>query len=301
MTPAGAGRSSISSWIMLHPLATYLVLAFTIAWSFWVPLALLYHGGSDVESLLSSPLVIALQTLGVTAPMIAAVAVTGVTGGKAGVRNLLNGLRLWRVGACWYLAACLLVPVLAVIGVGVRAALGVDPAVPEGSALADMLGEIGWIGVALTFPLQLLPLCFGSPLLEEPGWRGFAFARLQDRMPAAWAAFLVGAIWGLWHLPLFIALHENLPVVATLIVMHGFLLAWLYANTSSLALVVLGHASQAVANNSLSLPDQGIVQIGVTIAVCTAILIFFRLDDLRPRRSTAQRTRSTAQPAVAPS
>ena len=301
MTSAGVQRSSVSSWIALHPLTAYLFLAFSIAWSFWVPLALLYHGGSDYRSLLSSPLVIVLQTLGVTAPLIAAVVVTRVTGGRAGVRSLLDGLRRWRVGAWWYPAACVLVPVLTVIGVGVRAALGVDPAVPEGSALADMVGEIGWIGIALTFPFQLLGLCFGSPLLEEPGWRGFAFARLRDRMPAASAAFLVGAIWGLWHLPLFIALHENLPVLTALIVMHGFLLAWLYVNTCSLALVVLAHASQAVANNSLSLPDQGIVQIGLTIALCTAILVFFRFDDLRPRWSRSRPTEPVPRPAVSPS
>ena len=173
---------------MRHPLAAYLLLAFAITWLFWVPLAILYDGGSDLGSLLGSPLVIVLQTLGVTGPLISAIVVTGLTRGKRGVRGLLGGLKRWRVGLWWYAAACLLIPVLTVIGIGVRGMLGVDPAVPDGSELAAMLADIGWIGLVLTFPLQLLLQCFGSPLLEEPGWRGFALPQVRKRMPAAWAA-----------------------------------------------------------------------------------------------------------------
>jgi membrane protease YdiL (CAAX protease family) len=186
--PLTTRRSSADSWIMRHPLAAYLLLAFAIAWLFWVPLAVLYDGSSDPDSLRGSPLVIALQTLGVTAPLISAIVVTGLIRGKRGVRRLLGGLKRWRVGVWWYVAACLLIPVLTMIGLGVRAALGVDPAVPERSALAARLADIGWIGLVLTFPLQLVLQCFGSPLLQEPGWRGFALPQARKRMPAAWAA-----------------------------------------------------------------------------------------------------------------
>jgi membrane protease YdiL (CAAX protease family) len=268
---------------MRHPLAAYLLLAFAIAWLFWVPLAILYDGGSNLDSLQGFPLVIVLQTLGVIGPLISAIVVTGLTRGKRGVRGLLGGLKRWRVGLWWYAAACLVIPVLSVIGIGVRGMLGVDPAVPEGSDLAAMLADIGWIGLVLTFPLQLLVQCFGSPLLEEPGWRGFALPHVRKRMPAAWAALLVGAIWGLWQVPLFLALDENLPVSLALITMHGFFLGWLYLNTSSLLIAVLGHASLGVANNSFSLPDQGVVQIVLTFALCVLILGFFRITDLRPR------------------
>jgi membrane protease YdiL (CAAX protease family) len=268
---------------MRHPLAAYLLLAFAIAWVFWVPLAILYDGGSNLDSLQGFPLVIVLQTLGVIGPLISAIVVTGLTRGKRGVRGLLGGLQRWRVGLWWYAAACLVIPVLTVIGIGVRRMLGVDPAVPEGSDLAAMLADIGWIGLVLTFPLQLLVQCFGSPLLEEPGWRGFALPQVRKRMPAAWAALLVGAIWGLWQVPLFLALDENLPVSLALITMHGFFLGWLYLNTSSLLIAVLAHASLGVANNSFSLAYQGVVQIVLTFALCVLILAFFRITDLRPR------------------
>ncbi|HEX6759822.1 MAG TPA: type II CAAX endopeptidase family protein [Propionibacteriaceae bacterium] len=281
--PLTSQRKPTDSWIMRHPVAAYLMLAFGVAWLFWVPLAILYDGRSDLGSLRRSPLVIVLQTLGVTASLIAAIVVTGLTRGKHGVRRLLGGLKRWRVGLWWYAAACLLIPVLTVIGIGVRGALGVDPAVPQGSDLAAMLADIGWIGLVLTFPLLLLVQCFGSPLLEEPGWRGFALPQVRKRIPAAWAALLVGAIWGLWHVPLFVAFDENLPASLALITMHGFFLGWLYLNTNSLLIAVLGHASLGVANNNLSLPDQGVVQIVLTLGLCILILAAFRISDLRPR------------------
>ena len=268
---------------MRHQLAAYLLLAFLIAWAFWVPLAVLYHGDTDVQTLVRSPLVIVLQTLGVTGPLIAAIVVIGLTRGKRGVRRLLSGLKRWRVGLWWYAAACLLAPIVTLIGLGVRGALGIVPAVPQGSALATTLADIGWIGLILTFPLLLLSACFGSPLLEEPGWRGFALPHMQKCMPAAWAALLVAAIWGLWHLPLYLAFEAELPIALTLITLHGFFFGWLYINTRSLLIAVLGHASLSVANNNLSLPDQGVVQVVLTLLMCLVIVAFFRMSDLRPR------------------
>jgi uncharacterized protein len=281
--PVTTQRSSTDSWITRHPLAAYLMLVFAIGWVFWVPLAILQNGAFNFQPPLGSPLVIVLQTVGAAAPVISAVVVSGITRGRRGIGLLLAGLKRWRVGLWWYAIACLLVPALTVIGIGIRAALGVSPAVPGGSGLAAMLTDIGWIGLLLTFPLQLLAQCFGSPLLEEPGWRGFALPRISNRVPAAWAALLVGAIWGLWQLPLLLTFHENLALSLSVIAMQGLFLGWLLINTRSLLVAVLGHASLNVANNTLSFTDQGIAQVALTLALCAMILAFFRFDDLRPR------------------
>ncbi len=42
-----------------------------------------------------------------------------------------------------------------------------------------------------------------GPLEEEFGWRGYALYPLTARMGWRWAGLIVGAVWGLWHLPLF--------------------------------------------------------------------------------------------------
>ena len=61
------------------------------------------------------------------------------------------------------------------------------------AALASPIG-------LLVFLVRVLAL---GPLVEEPGWRGWALPRLQARLGARRAALALGAIWALWHLPLF--------------------------------------------------------------------------------------------------
>ena len=39
---------------------------------------------------------------------------------------------------------------------------------------------------------------------EEFGWRGFALPRLQDRHTALVSSLIIGGLWGIWHLPLFL-------------------------------------------------------------------------------------------------
>ncbi len=43
----------------------------------------------------------------------------------------------------------------------------------------------------------------GGPLGEEPGWRGYALARMQMRWGPLPSAILLGVLWTGWHLPLF--------------------------------------------------------------------------------------------------
>jgi len=43
----------------------------------------------------------------------------------------------------------------------------------------------------------------GGPLPEEPGWRGFALPRLQERYGPVRATLILAPLWAGWHLPLF--------------------------------------------------------------------------------------------------
>jgi membrane protease YdiL (CAAX protease family) len=56
-------------------------------------------------------------------------------------------------------------------------------------------------------PLLILPTLifwlFFGPIPEEPGWRGYALDGLQARRSALSSSLIVGAVWSVWHLPLF--------------------------------------------------------------------------------------------------
>jgi uncharacterized protein len=41
----------------------------------------------------------------------------------------------------------------------------------------------------------------GGPLLEEPGWRGFALPRLQEKFGPLAGTIVLGLLWAAWHYP----------------------------------------------------------------------------------------------------
>lgn len=96
-----------------------------------------------------------------------------------------------------------------------------------------------------------IPACLQS-LGEEVGWRGYLLTRLFDaKVPAP--VFWNGLIWGLWHIPFFLAWgpSRNLPerrsislffFVASTVAL-AYLLSYLRLRSGSIWPAVLGHAS----------------------------------------------------------
>jgi len=168
-----------------YPLFFYFLLAFGFTWTYELTVyrILLTPGFSLREVLLDLGF-----TLG---PTLAAFVMTAVSQGRAGILQLLRRYILWRVGLRWYLLVLLGVPVLLLIAV-----------LPLPGALSALRLP------ALTFwptylLIYLLFLVFEGPLGGEPGWRGFALPRLQQRSGPLVGSLLLGVLWGLWHLPLF--------------------------------------------------------------------------------------------------
>ncbi len=70
----------------------------------------------------------------------------------------------------------------------------------------------------------------GGPLGEEPGWRGYALPRLEERHGAVGGTLLLALLWTGWHLPLFIRPGwESSPLWIYLLIMTGLSLIMTYA------------------------------------------------------------------------
>ena len=167
-----------------HPLLWFFVLTFGITWG----LAVILFAFPGFVRRLSGPMSASnpLFILAVWGPNLAAVIVTAAVSGGAGVLALLERVIRFRVGLVWYLLALLLVPVG---GVLIRLASG----------LPLVLTTMPGLSMAATLGVLMITGVLG----EEVGWRGFALPRLLERFSPIVASLLLGAVWGIWHLPSF--------------------------------------------------------------------------------------------------
>ena len=173
--------------------------------------------------------------LGGLGPTIAAYVAVLATTSQAPLREFHARLFRWRLRAYWFLVALALPVALALASVG--AAIVVDP------DLARTLSLRPWY---MFFPLLLVMVGGGG--LEELGWRGVAQPELDRAYARPVAALLVGVVWSVWHLPLFVLpgvgqYGTNFAVFAVGCVGGAMILAWLYGRTGSILLCILFHAS----------------------------------------------------------
>lgn len=256
-----------------HPLVSFFVIAFALAWVIEVPLALSANG---VLPKLPEPiagLVIAAATF---APAASAFIMTGLIDGKPGVARLLRRLVLWRVGIQWYLYVLVGVPVIVLLGALV---------VPGVAASFQPL-----IGPMLAaYPLAfLMTFLLGGPLGEEPGWRGFALPHLQGRFGPLLGSVILGLMWALWHFPLFWSGVWTAPTLANMVMFTvmitglTIIMTWVFNHAkTSVLLTMLMHASfNTFANKGIGalfpapiLNDYGLLPVLVGFTVTALVLI----------------------------
>ena len=233
--PAAPHRG-IRALLARHQLVSFFVLAFAGTWLTELPYVLSEDGSGLLPY--SSPLLIWTSPLTIfMGPFLAAFVMTGATEGREGVGRFLRRFVLWRVGLRWYLFAFVGIPVIAVLSVVV---------------IPGVLGSFKGLGALA--PLSLLGvfvyvLFLGGALGEEPGWRGFALPRLQSLHGPLVGSLILGPLWALWHLPLFLTPWNELTffnvvvfVLATTCL--AIMYTWVFNNTKgSVLMAILIHAS----------------------------------------------------------
>lgn len=221
-------RARPPSLLRRHPVLVFFALCYAASWTLWAPLALLRDDLPDA-------LQVVLLVLGSLVPSATAILLVAVLRESSGVRELLGRLLIWRVGMRWILVV-LAGPLLVPCAFGVSALFGGSfPALETSIPL-----------VLLTLGLSIFP---GSALGEELGWRGFALPHLQGRHSAVGASLVLGVVWGMWHLPLWLTGSVShplglYPAFVVAVLASSVLYTWIYNNTrGSLLIVVLFHAT----------------------------------------------------------
>jgi uncharacterized protein len=240
-TARPATTSPLKRLIRAHPLIAYFVLAFACMWLPVLPLTFSRNAGIgllpyDLPDIVMYML-LALTTF--SGPTLAAMMVIGVTEGRQSVKQFLKRFIQWRVGLAWYLAALLIMLLLWLLAY--TAVVG----------LPLLVGAVSHWSLLLTAFLPFVGFGILIPGIdEEPGWRGFALPRLQQRYGPLWASVILGTLHGLWHIPaVFTVLFGPLPFADLLpfilvTMLATFLYTWVYNHVQgSILIAVLMHAA----------------------------------------------------------
>lgn len=244
-------------------LTVFLLVTFAWTWTLWALASRLEPTGA-----LPDLLVVA----GRFGPALAAIGVTLAAAGRSGLAALLAPLRRWRAPASLWLLVALGPVAVVLAAIGLAALLGSSPGGFNDPATAY-----------LVVPAFLVILLAGGPLGEELGWRGFALDRLQSRTGPVAASLLLGVVWGVWHLPLF--LHATqvqaslpLPLYLGQTTATAVLYTWLWNRTRSLPLVLVLHTMTNLAAGVFPLltpeaPDHVAFGLAVTLAGLGALAL----------------------------
>jgi membrane protease YdiL (CAAX protease family) len=136
-------------------------------------------------------------------------------------------------------------------------------------------------------------LFFIMALGEEVGWMGYAFEPMQDQWNAGKAALVLGLIWALWHVPIYLFLITDPALIAAQalsLVAIRILLVWLFDNTGNSVFVAgLFHAGYDVTISVLPV-NLAISCLVLLIAAATVIFLWSPATLAEPRWKNSENT-----------
>jgi len=263
-----------NTFVKRQPVLIYFILTLVISWGS----LLLIMGvggilGTTTVPTERMPLLYLGMLLG---PSIAGLLLTGLVYGRLGFRELLSRLRRWQVGAGWYVIAILTSPGLLAAALLLLSLF--SPAfVPGILTSSDM--------VTLLVSGLVAGILVG--IFEELGWTGFAIPQLRLRYGVLATGLIVGLVWGLWHMPLFIAsarASQSVPPLLMLAVLlfsflpaFRVLMVWIYDRTGSLLVAMLMHMSQTATALIFAIPAADTPAVASNLVYAVALWLFVAL------------------------
>lgn len=244
-------RADLRTVFESYQLLAFVTLTLGISWGWWA-LAWFTIGNGELSMGLIIP--------GGFGPPIAAALVTWGSGGS--LRDWISQLIRFRVSPRGYIIA-FVVPAIAFLG-GISSVLLIT-----GHPLAPSVLP----GRLPMFVMGTLVAFFVGGGQEELGWRGFMLPRLQTTYSALVASLLIGVVWAVWHLPLFLMdaarnASGNFLLYAVLVLGVSILMTWCYNSTGgSVLLTMLLHAGFNSVGGLIPATMETVEQLTVTLDV----------------------------------
>lgn len=208
-------------------------------------------------------------------PSVAGIIVVAIFKGRIGLRDVFRSVVRVRIPLKWILTI-LAIPV-------------------AWSAVALAFGYVAGGFAPITFdflvPLALAPLFFlylviFTGLSEEIGWRGYALPELQRTFSAEKSSWILGILWGLWHLPsvlLISFLHNELDLAVVGVTLLGLtfgivgwtiVITWIYNNTQSVFWIIILHGFTNLVQSYFVLSSNSQAAMGIWALIPWAFAIY---------------------------
>jgi membrane protease YdiL (CAAX protease family) len=233
-----APSRNLQEWMRQHPMFSFFFIAYAGTWIFLIPSILSVWGIVKGDFTIT-------QILSIFAgPFLAAILITRLTEGKAGMLRLRQRINQWHFGWQWYVLILLGIPVLILLGV-----------ILQPAARASFQGLTSRLLVS--YPMYFFFVIIGVGVPEEIGWRGFALPRMQPRYGPLWGTLLLGVLWVFWHLPRFLLpehgggpgtgwvnFFTNFSYFFLMVISLAIILTWVFNHTrGSIFSAILAHAA----------------------------------------------------------
>lgn len=175
-------------------------------------------------------------------PTLAAIIVIALTAGRQGLREFWARLTNFRAG--WYYL--------------------IGPAIIVAYLTAAFVTNL-LLGATIVSPFPfpsvgtIIMLLLMGGVWEEPGWTGYAFPRLRERLanskyPDLIATLVLGLLWGLWHLPLHLYGTLTWYDIFIFVPAARVIYSWLYNKSGgSVPAVMLTHYASNLLTGSMML------------------------------------------------
>ena len=150
-----------------------------------------------------------------------------VEGGWPAVKDLARRCARAAVPLRWWLLALAFPMVYQVVAFAIHGLSTGGVGEIQPAAIADYWSKAG------------LALLLTGPLGEEAGWRGFLLPRLLERHTSLGASLLLGLIWAVWHVPIF--LHNEFSTLHGTLIFTGTIVCYTVVMT-----VLFLHTRQSV-------------------------------------------------------
>ena len=195
-----------------------------------------------------------------------------ISDGWSGVKKLLiSGFDVRGMSLSWMVIMLLIFPIL---NLGyVLVSWVVFRALPEVIPM-DMI-------IMILYPLAFLfPL--GNQWREEYGWRGFAQPLLQRKYGAFKSSIVIGALWGLWHLPLFyfptsqaVYARTNIVFFIIRLIALSLIMTWMLNGSGRLVTATVAHFLAGAIDFFVvksSTPYGELIYVGIEIALIVFLI-----------------------------